>query len=103
MFLIVIHLFVSVCRAVVPRQPPWVFHVRLPRCDSPTRPRLTYHKLPRLTRKGDEIHPLRQSRNVNLLVFSRDLACQQGLTHKVGNLEFGMMNAECGMMNGTSE
>ena len=74
MFLIVIHLFVSVCRTVVPRQPPWVFHVQLPRCDSPTRPRLSHHKFPRFTRKGNEIHALGQIRHINLLDFSGDVA-----------------------------
>ncbi len=74
MFLIVIHLFVLVCKAVTPWQPLCRFSVRLPRCDSPTRPRLSHHKFPCFTRKGNEIHALGQIRHINLLGFSGDVA-----------------------------
>ena len=76
MFLIVIYRFVLACRAVVLRQPLVVSWLRgrLPRCDSPTRPRLTYHKFPRRLADADEIHALWQVGNVNLLGFSGDVA-----------------------------
>ena len=49
-------------------------HRRLPRCDSPTRPRLSHHKFPRPLANADEIHTLWQRRHINLLGFGGDLA-----------------------------
>ena len=83
MFLIVIHLFVSVCRAVVPRQPLVVMAAEAAatvpefvegQCDSPTRLRLTYYKFLRFACKGNEIHAFGQIGNINLLGFSGDVA-----------------------------
>ena len=44
-----------------------------------------HNKFSRPFAHSDEIHTLGQCRHINLLGFSRDLACQQGLTHQVGD------------------
>ena len=38
------------------------------------------------TRKGNEIHSSRQILDINLLVFSGNVALQQGLSHQVGDV-----------------
>ena len=42
---------------------------------------LSHHKFPRALANSDEIHALRQTRHVNLLAFSGDSACEDGLAH----------------------
>ena len=83
MFFIIIPLFVSVCRAVVPRQPLVVMAAEAAatvpefvegQCDSPTRLRLTYYKFQRPFAHSNEIHALGQIGNINLLGFSGDIA-----------------------------
>ena len=55
---------------------------------------LSQHKFPRALADGDEIHPLRQIRHINLLVFSGEAARLDGLAHEVGDSECGILNSE---------
>ena len=63
----------------------FIWSVGLSYYDSPTEPRLTYHKFLYNIANADEIHALGQIRHINLLGFSIEVAREDGLAHKVGD------------------